>query len=43
MLDSLVFLLALGVSSGGRHGFGALRFISSSTVSSSCSGEGGGG
>lgn len=42
MLDSLVFLLALGVSSGGRHSFGAVRFVSSSAVNSSCSGEGGG-
>lgn len=38
----MIFLLALGVSSGGRHSFRAVRFVSSSTVSSSCSGEGGG-
>lgn len=42
MLDSLVFLLSLGLSSGGMHSFGAVRFVSSSTVNSSCSGEGAG-
>lgn len=36
----MVFLLGLGLRSGGRHSFGAVRFVSGSAVNSSCSGEG---
>lgn len=32
-LNSLALILALGVNCGGRHSFGAVRFVSRSTVS----------
>lgn len=44
-LNSGASVLASGVSSGGRHSFGVLRFVSGSTVKSLpvCSSDGGGG